>query len=737
LPSSVQQQIDRKSRELQANPHSDGVHKQRVECYADVYRLRVGTYRVFYRIRDCGVDLLAVEHRRSAYQREELPARGAYVLMIEDPEAEALAARLASVNDAAQTSSDAGTGQVDSLPAVDGAGGKEGTNEQASIQARPLPQPLTEALLERLCIERTYWPRLLECTTEDDLLAVLSALPGPQAAHLLDAACGQPLDLIVEDPVFVAGEEATLTALLTGREPRRLDLDPQQRAVLEEVRRRPGPFVITGGPGTGKTMVALYAVAALLERLRADGVRDPRVLYVTFTRTLAGTAERVLHESLDSRDRHAVRRMTLDRVVRQLWDDATEIVADDRTKRDFLKRARQETFSRPLSPTAAEEWRLASSLRGISDRYLVDEIEEVIIGRGLRSVEAYLDADRKGRRVGLSQTQRRAVWRVYEAFSDLLLKEGLSLRGQWRQHALDALLNDPEAERYDAVVADEVQDFDLVGVRLLAALCRDPAYLVLVGDSGQSLYQRSFRWELVQREFPGAVSLRLDIGHRCAPEIIEAARTYLDFLPDGTADGGIVGTHRKRAGRSRPQLVLVVPDTDGTTEETLEEPEPWWGQILADSLRERQESLRVLGCYCAVLVPRNKDASQVSTVLHARGMATELVERGQPVTDRNSVKVLTWHNAKGLEFEVVVVLLPDWQPPPVGWSQVSPDEARESLESWRRAAYVAMTRAMRSLTVIRPATGTSPLLDGFDPELWETRTWSAGAAAPDPADLPF
>ncbi len=91
---------------------------------------------------------------------------------------------------------------------------------------------------------------------------------------------------------------------------------------------------------------------------------------------------------------------------------------------------------------------------------------------------------------------------------------------------------------------------------------------------------------------------------------------------------------------------------------------------------------------------------------------------GRAVTNANSVKVLTWHNAKGLEFDLVIVFMPDWQPPPVGWSRVSPEEVRESVESWRRVAYVAMSRATRSLAVVRPAAGASPLLDGFADELW-------------------
>lgn len=71
---------------------------------------------------------------------------------------------------------------------------------------------------------------------------------------------------------------------------------------------------------------------------------------------------------------------------------------------------------------------------------------------------------------------------------DLLLREEMSLIEQRRQHVLDILRMDGDAERYDAVVADEVQDFDLFGVWFLSELCLDRRILVLVGDVHQSLY---------------------------------------------------------------------------------------------------------------------------------------------------------------------------------------------------------------------------------------------------------
>lgn len=207
-------------------------------------------------------------------------------------------------------------------------------------------------LLERLHIERKYWPSLLECTTEDGLIAVLSTLPERQAQRLLDAVCGQPLDPLLDQSTFLLEEGVTLAALLAGRGCQQLDLDPRQCDVLDQIRSRRGPFIVSGGPGTGKIVVALYAVGALLERLRADGIRDPRLLYVTFTRTLAAAAEHILRWVLESRDRFAVRVVTLDQEVQRLWSDDSAQLIQEQAKRALFRRARSETLLRASEGSA-------------------------------------------------------------------------------------------------------------------------------------------------------------------------------------------------------------------------------------------------------------------------------------------------------------------------------------------------------------------------------------------------
>ncbi|MCS7050023.1 MAG: AAA family ATPase [Thermomicrobium sp.] len=687
-------QVDRLFRkvlELRDDPHPDGTdRKQRVERYDDVYRLRVDNYRVFYRIRsDCTVVVLGIDHRKDAYRQDTLPLDESLALVIEPEEPAG----------SPSTGADPSPVTPEELTAL--------TEEQTG---RPLLRRLTAEDLRRLAVPPERWTALLACRTEEELLDLVQDLPQTLAGHLLDLACGKTVDDTLDEPAYVLPPDLSPIGLLEATTPLHLLLDHAQRRVLERIRTEPGPFLVTGGPGTGKTVVALLAVPALLERARAQGAKAPRALYLAFNRTLAKTFEQLARHHLSEADRWSLDIETLDRLVTSLVPDC-ETARDDQL-RVLLRQARQRAFDRPLSAEASRDRDLARSIRKLSDLFLRSEIEETILGRGLRSLDEYRRADRQGRQVGLNETQREAVWRVYEALSDLLREQDLMLPGERRLLALEELLRpDSEQQRYDAVVVDEVHDLTPVALRLVTALCVDPTALVLCGDTGQSIYRRDATWKHLVDELPTVKRLTLTTGHRAPPEFLAAARSYLEALPDGTASEHSVPTdHRKRADRARPRVVAL--------------PE-WhrWPRALPSLLEEQLVTLRLTRSQVGILVPTNDLATNVAAVLGQHDIPTEVVARGQPLTASPSVKVLTWHNAKGLEFPCVIVLLPDWHPPPAGWNDVPFDEVREVIALWRRAAYVAMTRATRTLLVLRPVDGTSPLLAGLRVPEWDWITW--------------
>jgi superfamily I DNA/RNA helicase len=95
--------------------------------------------------------------------------------------------------------------------------------------------------------------------------------------------------------------------------------------------------------------------------------------------------------------------------------------------------------------------------------------------------------------------------------------------------------------------------------------------------------------------------------------------------------------------------------------------------------------------------------------------------------EKSVVKVITLQSAKGLEFPVVAVAGFIDGLPPAGGRGAGEEETEEALARQRRLLFVAMTRAMRSLLVVVPDR-PSPLLTGFDPQLWNAQAPLPGRA---------
>ena len=711
LPRKIQELIWRRLPELRGDPHPDGSNnKMRLEQYPDVYRWRVNEYRVFYRIDpECLVILLSIEHRKDAYRQDALPLGKGYII-IREPHDEDLALHQAA-------------------PAPE--------NESlAEPPERPLQRPFTKTELERLGVPPEFHDALLACRTEDELLEIAERLPDERLTRrVLDLACGVELDELLDEAIYSFDESRPVQDLLTGRARLELVFDDSQREVLQAIATQEGPYVITGAAGTGKTLVAIRALEEFASKI--DDA-DARFLFVTYTRTLAEFARQMIRSSLSPQTRFRTEIKTLDALVTELCPDIPQgNVLRDLQARPWVQTARVQAFERPLSPDPQRDRQLAASLRRITPEYLLDEMTEVIIGRGLTRLDEYLAADRTGRRLPLQRIQREAIWVLYETLTDRLRAENLFLHEELRQLALDRIRNDPEIRRYQVVVVDEVQDLSPVAVRLLQALCFDPGRFVLVGDEEQSIYLRCFGWQLIVQELERGdaldararrqvVRLSLRTSHRCPPEIAAAVRAYRNAVPDTTTRTE-PPLDRKRSGRRRPlALTLARWET--------------WQTVLPEELRRLRQEQRLPWDHCAVLVPRNQDADAVEAALRHAQIPTERVGRGQPLSTQPTVKILTWHNAKGLEFPAVFVLFPDWEPPPAGFSDPPIDEVEESIRLWRRAAAVALSRATQHLVVLRPAVGRSALLSGLESDVWERRSVElpeTGEPDVNGVDLPF
>lgn len=293
----------------------------------------------------------------------------------------------------------------------------------------------------------------------------------------------------------------------------RIFLHPAQ----EELAYRPsygGSAQVTGGPGTGKTVVALHRV----KHLATSRDTPPRsILLTSFSRGLAEALERDLDALLDAEQRHAVEVLNVDRwalgVVRAEHGNVT--IADDKQLRERLSDTGPFTASFVL-----EEWR------------------QVILANDVSTLEGYLQAPRRGRGRGLTRRQKQQIWTALDCFAAGLRRDGLWTFLTVADEAAQ-LVAQRATPPFRHVVVDEVQDLHPAQWRLLrAAVRRGPDDLFLTGDPHQRIYGNHVSLRRIGIDVRGR-SAQLRINYRTSAEILRWAMRILGDAAVTDLDDGV------------------------------------------------------------------------------------------------------------------------------------------------------------------------------------------------------
>lgn len=674
IPKEQVVQILEKTERLREDPAPHGKPKKKLHGYTgNVYRLRSGDYRVLYTYGDGWVTLLGVDARKDVYKGDQLVAEEPGVPVSSIPD----------TGDILQPAS----GPPDSYTT---------TPEQ---EAEDLSFEIDRDILRSLRVPQDHFADLLACRTLDGLLA--ADVPDVVRERVFDAISSPNYDRVLEQPDFLTGD---VSDLLRFREGELLGfllkLDPEQEKYVGWALNASGPTLVKGGPGTGKSTVALYRARSLVRSLRESGVENPRLLFTTYTNALVSFSEQLLWRLLGpDRDRVAVR--TADSLVVEIVKsvDGSQDIADTATLRSVLKEALDTAV---FDGKGLQKRAQRRTIEQLSPEYLLEEIGTVIEARELGSLDEYLAAPRSGRRVSLNQTQRTAVWRVYESFQRALDRRNIRTWQQVRRRAVEIVRNGGWSERFDGVLVDEAQDLDPTVLRLLVALCGSPNRLFVTADANQSIYGSSFRWADVHEDlrFRGRTGV-LRSNHRSTREIGEAAHSYLRH-------GGMDDPEEEQAySRTGPRP--AVRAVEAAYDETV---------LLARFLVGAAREFRLGVGACAVLVPTEGIGRSVAGGLKEMGVDAVYMPGRELDLEHKAVKVITLKSAKGLEFPVVALAGFVRGRVPGVPKGVSSEEREEALLRERRTLYVAMTRAMRALLVVPPASKPSVLLTGFDTEHW-------------------
>jgi ATP-dependent DNA helicase UvrD/PcrA len=443
---------------------------------------------------------------------------------------------------------------------------------------------------------------------------------------------------------------------------------------------------VVAGAGAGKTRVLTLRVA---RRVREGSIEPDRTLVTTFSRKAA--------DELRTR-------------LRSLGAAGVKAGTFHRTALGLLREHR-ELRRRPAPQLLPDRRRLLAEVTNGDPRRTRALDGEIGWAKArLVSPERYeAEARRHRRRSGVSAEQVADVFARYEAerarrrlldFDDLIVACADALAG-------DADFADSIRWRTRHLFVDEMQDVNPAQFRLLTAMLADEPDLFVVGDPNQSVYGFNGADPTLLDRLPellrGTKVIRLDENHRCTPQVVAVATAVL-------REGGARG-----AGRAVvPSTTRVDGPVPAIVAHATDDDEARWAAARAKMARtpgRRWSSIAVLTRTNAQLakVQAAMDAARVPAVVAGAdlGPASDLRADAERRTEvdllpersahadpaaHDAVVLTTFHRAKGLQWQTVIVLGLG-----SGLMPIASAQTPAAIDEERRLLYVALTRSEEEL----------------------------------------
>jgi superfamily I DNA/RNA helicase/mRNA-degrading endonuclease RelE of RelBE toxin-antitoxin system len=485
--------------------------------------------------------------------------------------------------------------------------------------------------------------------------------PGPVDGADFSAAVERPSTIVSTD------DDALRVVLADDFARWQVFLHPVQRSAVS--RSYNGPARVSGGPGTGKTIVALHRVKWLASRLPAGSGKT--ILLTTFTKNLATDLEHRLVMLGGPELLERVEVVNIDRL-------AAQVVAEARHG------ARPHAMGDDKAISLWEELLLELGETRWDAEFLNDEWSQVVLGHAIESRDEYFRARRAGRGRQLNRMQRAEIWQLVEQYTKRLEERNL-----WTFRRVAAAAARGEASRgprYHHIVVDEAQDLSAAHWMMLRAMVASgPNDLFIAADSHQRIYDNYVSLSSLGIEIRGR-STRLTLTYRSTREIIATAERLLgtaewDDLDDGTET---LNGYRSVLRGPRPELRAY-----GSWQDELE--------AMVHLLKEWGSDVSV-----AVAVPERRQRTEVEDYLNAQGVRAAAIGSDRS-RDHDALHVGTLHGLKGLEYQRVILAgISDSAIPGARVEAVrDSDPARYQREVLRARSllFVAATRARDSLVI--------------------------------------
>ena len=329
-----------------------------------------------------------------------------------------------------------------------------------------------------------------------------------QNAEDLSAALEVPASL--KSFVIVDGEDELRRIMAEPLEKWRVFLHPTQRKIVKK--NYSGSARVLGGAGTGKTVVAMHRAKQLASKISGQ----QRILFTTFTANLAADIKENLRKICSVEELRRIEVVHLDAWVNQFLRES-----------GFAAQIKYDEIS--------DLWEKAVLHANVDLPYDASFYEEewnrVVIAQEAMSLPLYAKATRNGRGTRLDRKKRMLVWKVFEAYQNLMKENQIRDINTAMYESTKLLQSAGSQPRYAHIIVDEGQDFSDNAYRLLRALAGEEHAndIFIVGDSHQRIYKNHPTLSKCGINVRGRSSI-LKINYRTTEEIRKYAFALLNGI---------------------------------------------------------------------------------------------------------------------------------------------------------------------------------------------------------------
>ncbi|MCP1157015.1 UvrD-helicase domain-containing protein [Bacillus infantis] len=302
--------------------------------------------------------------------------------------------------------------------------------------------------------------------------------------------------------------------------------------------------------------------------------------------------------------------------------------------------------------------------------FISDEISW-IKGKGINNLSEYQSVSRIGRgsSVRVTKQDRKIIFRIFEEYEKV---KKIIRKIDYDDFAVILLENKAKIKdsfKFDHIMIDEGQDLQQTQLRLLRYIAKQK--FIIAADKGQKIYKTSFSWKDIGINILGGRTKILQNSFRSTKQIIQMAHSL-------QMNDSII--------KDEEYVAPVLPEYTGPVPDVFEcDSKEKQDAAIIRTIKKLLEDApdKTIG----ILSREWRSINRLYYGFQGVSIPHEFIKKDKGNAHTPGVKLTTFHSAKGLEFDYVIILdLVD---------ESIDDELQEEeyLEVERRLLYVSITRA--------------------------------------------